>query len=203
MSDIEEIRIGTNPFNPDSDNDGYLDGVEVKNGFDPLSSAVQDKISYQLPDKSKAPTVDRLKVKKVEEITDSNGNKKLRIEGKGLPNAFVVIYLYSQPVVLITKTDDNGNFLYVLNKPLENGVHRVYVAITDNRGKIIEKSSSFNFLKTPVAVAAILPQNLPGEVISPAASMGKYYFFGIAGLVVVALLIAVYIIGFVGKKKKI
>jgi hypothetical protein len=32
-----ELEIGTDPNNPDTDGDGYLDGMEVANGFDPLN----------------------------------------------------------------------------------------------------------------------------------------------------------------------
>jgi|GEM_PF-483331 cell division protein FtsL len=39
----EEINIyGTDPNNPDTDGDGYLDGVEVENGYDPLSGPDSD-----------------------------------------------------------------------------------------------------------------------------------------------------------------
>jgi|AntRauTorckE6833_2_1112554.scaffolds.fasta_scaffold00174_3 hypothetical protein len=39
LSDYDEINIhGTDPNNPDTDGDGYLDGVEVENGFDPLGA---------------------------------------------------------------------------------------------------------------------------------------------------------------------
>ncbi len=32
-----ELELGTDPNNPDTDGDGYLDGMEVANGFDPLN----------------------------------------------------------------------------------------------------------------------------------------------------------------------
>jgi len=36
LSDYEEIKIyHTNPLNADSDGDGYLDGAEIKNGYNP------------------------------------------------------------------------------------------------------------------------------------------------------------------------
>ena len=61
LTDIEELRLGTNParvdtdfdglsdwdevksfktdpVNSDSDGDGYLDGIEVQNGYNPLGS---------------------------------------------------------------------------------------------------------------------------------------------------------------------
>ena len=36
LSNAEEIRRGTNPFQPDSDHDGWIDGLEVADGTDPL-----------------------------------------------------------------------------------------------------------------------------------------------------------------------
>jgi phosphoglycerol transferase MdoB-like AlkP superfamily enzyme len=36
LSDLRERAIGTDKLNPDTDGDGYLDGVEVVNGYSPL-----------------------------------------------------------------------------------------------------------------------------------------------------------------------
>ena len=33
-----ELELGTDPNNPDTDGDGFLDGMEVANGFDPLNN---------------------------------------------------------------------------------------------------------------------------------------------------------------------
>ncbi len=38
LSDYLEKYYGTDPNNPDTDGDGYLDGEEIENGFDPLGS---------------------------------------------------------------------------------------------------------------------------------------------------------------------
>ena len=36
LNDLEEVSIyRTDPKDPDSDNDGYLDGVEIKYNYDP------------------------------------------------------------------------------------------------------------------------------------------------------------------------
>lgn len=37
LANVEEIRLGTNPLNPDTDRDGSLDGWEVAEGTDPLN----------------------------------------------------------------------------------------------------------------------------------------------------------------------
>lgn len=38
LIDEREVELSTDPNNPDSDDDGYLDGVEVSNGYNPLGS---------------------------------------------------------------------------------------------------------------------------------------------------------------------
>lgn len=45
LSDEEEKMYGTNPNNPDTDGDGYSDGVEVRSGYDPLKAAPGDKLT--------------------------------------------------------------------------------------------------------------------------------------------------------------
>ncbi|MDO8566377.1 MAG: hypothetical protein Q7S04_04340 [Candidatus Moranbacteria bacterium] len=44
LSNDEEKLYGTNPFNKDTDGDGYSDGIEVESGYDPLRHAPGDKI---------------------------------------------------------------------------------------------------------------------------------------------------------------
>lgn len=44
LSDDEERVFGTDPFNKDTDGDGYGDGVEVESGYDPLKPAPGDKL---------------------------------------------------------------------------------------------------------------------------------------------------------------
>jgi hypothetical protein len=38
LIDSQELQFHTNPNLPDSDGDGYVDGLEIANGFDPLSA---------------------------------------------------------------------------------------------------------------------------------------------------------------------
>ena len=44
LSNAEEIRRGTNPFDPDTDHDGWLDGWEVVDGTNPLDAQLHAKI---------------------------------------------------------------------------------------------------------------------------------------------------------------
>lgn len=44
ISNSEEEVLGTDPKNPDSDGDGYSDGVEIESGYNPLITAPGDRI---------------------------------------------------------------------------------------------------------------------------------------------------------------
>jgi len=55
LSDIDEIRYGTNPKSADSDLDGFIDGDEVKSGFDPVKYSPgdqSDRIVFEDPKKA-------------------------------------------------------------------------------------------------------------------------------------------------------
>jgi len=45
------------------------------------------------------------------------------------------------PIVLTVKTDQNGNWIYDLDKSLTNGKHEAYVAINNDTGRLVEASA--------------------------------------------------------------
>lgn len=90
-------------------------------------------------------TPEKLKVKKVENFSPVIGQNQIIFSGIGPPNTYVTLYIYSSPIVVTTKTDASGNFIYILDKDLLDGEHEVYVTITDETGKIKEKSSPLTF----------------------------------------------------------
>lgn len=146
LSDIAEAIYGTDNKNPDSDGDSYLDGVEIQNGFDPLNASTTSKIVYEEPKTAGEVMSDIYEVAKVSntstiDVVTKIEQKRPIFEGHALPNSFITLYIYSSlPIVVTTKVDANGYWSYVLSKPLESGEHEVYVAVTDNTGKIIAKS---------------------------------------------------------------
>ena len=52
LSNEEEKLYGTDPYNKDTDGDGYSDGVEIESGYDPLKPAPGDKIIQGAPAQS-------------------------------------------------------------------------------------------------------------------------------------------------------
>ena len=160
LNNGDEYRYGTDPTNPDSDQDGFLDGDEVRNGFDPLKASSgnkNDKIVFENPKDNGQVDAKVYKVEKVEMVKSTEGEKHLKLSGKAIPNSFVTIYIYSDPIILTVKTDADGNWSYELDKNLEDGEHHAYVAVTDNSGKITNKSEPVAFVKVAQAVEMVTP----------------------------------------------
>lgn len=201
LSDIDEIRFGTDPKGADSDWDGFIDGDEVKNGFDPAKYSPgdqSDRIVFESP-KSAGEVKKNYVVETVVMKSDASGKSKMQLSGKGLPNSFVTIYIYSDPIVLTVKTDGDGNWTYELDKELGDGTHEAYVAITDNTGKITGKSEPIAFVKTAQAVTVIPTVDAATAVNARSVvekRTGRDLLF-IAAIIIAAVAIALSVIGFV------
>lgn len=145
-------------------------------------------------------SVDAVKVAEV--VTMPDGTKtasKLEFKGKALPNSFATVYIFSIPIVVTVKTDKDGFWSYTLDKELENGEHKVFVAITDVKGAVVAKSSLLPFVKeasaitlAPVALAAPAQQN------SPSFATDNYFYGSIVAIVL--MVIAIFILLGIGRR---
>lgn len=197
VANSEEFRLGTDPTAPDTDQDGFLDGDEIKNGYNPLKAAPgdkSDKMVFESPKEKGEIKKDIYRIEKVE-MVDVEGKKNLKFSGKALPNTYVTIYIFSDPIVLTVKTDADGDWSYVLDKDIEDGEHQVYVAITDNTGKITAKSEAVAFVKTAEAASIVAPAEASaGErAVSPTRSWSStgWYLFVALGLGALALAVSI------------
>ena len=165
ISDFDEINLyHTDPHQADTDHDGFLDGTEIMKGFDPLSAKPETPIIYEMPQQSLGLVhEDILKVEDVKPLIKHDETGKVEeiqaeIHGRSLPNSYVTLYIFSTPVVVTVRTDQDGSFVYNFEKELADGQHEVYVAVTDNTGAIVARSNPFKFVKeaqafTPVDTA--------------------------------------------------
>lgn len=166
ISDFDEVTIyKTDPFSADSDGDGFNDDSEIINGYDPTDPEPEVAVRHESPKETGVVRNDILAVASIEtvvpvlpkEVNDEQAVEAV-ITGRGLPNSFVTVYIYSTPIVVTVKTDDDGSWRYRFDKELEDGEHNVYVGVTDNAGRIVAKSEPFTFIKeaqafSPVEVA--------------------------------------------------
>ena len=119
------------------------------------------------------------------------------LSGVATPNTTCLLYIYSYvPLVVPVKTDAQGRFMYNFGNSVADGQHTIYIATTDQHGKILKKSNPLSFfVKEAQAVtkddfiasdASVSP--------SPVTMPKKYPLSGVAALVLLIGLIAVSII---------
>ncbi len=204
LIDDLERKFGTDVNNPDSDNDSYQDGEEIKNGYDPLGPG---KFTKDLAPLDKAILTNQpleqpivsgilnqdLTIEKVENFPNGEG---LKISGNVAPLETVAVFIYStMPLVLTTQADEQGNWTYYLDKPLTNDRHEAYVTVTDETGKISGKSQALTFFvkeAKAVSVENYLVDELPNNFVGQSVDNKLWYFvIGGLGLIFVAIIVFV------------
>lgn len=82
------------------------------------------------------PTVDKDRTKAQTAIVFS---------GKATPNSTVYVYIFSDPIIVAVNTDADGNWVYVLDKPLDQGKHEAYVVLHDEQTQEVVRTESTAF----------------------------------------------------------
>lgn len=162
ISDIDErVLYKTDPQSADTDGDGIPDGVEVAGGFDPLVPDTATQVAYESPkDTIGIEREDVLRVEQVAAVVEHSPDEDASettavISGRGLPNSIATLYIFSSPIVVTVRTDADGSFEYAFDKELSDGTHDVYVALTDNTGRIVAQSNPFTFVKEAQAFTPV------------------------------------------------
>jgi hypothetical protein len=205
VSDFDEVVIyKTDPYRADTDHDGYTDGAEIISGFDPLSAEAESVVAYESPKTSGAFREDLLSVDSIEPIqpevaASSTATSSLTavLIGRGLPNSFVTLYVFSTPVIVTVKTDADGAWRYRFDKELEDGEHNVYVGMTDNAGRIVAKSRPLTFIKEAQAITPVEATSI--EALTAAdrepSLVSEYILYAIVSISVVAIGLVLILLG--------
>jgi len=204
LLDGQEIAAGTNPFNPDSDGDGILDGDEVANGYNPLAADDFSAIEYHDPLGVPPLRTDIYRFDEkdpVSAIKLSNGKTGIRFQGWGLANSYVTIFIYSVPVVVTIKTDEVGRWVYVLDKPLDDGQHSVYAALTNSKGEIEARSEVLVFMKNGDKVTRVM-SNQEASIAASTSKMKSDFALVIAVIISLAMGAALLVIGYTARRAR-
>ena len=219
VTDYDEINLyRTDPNKADTDGDGSPDGIELfartnPRGGAPEVVAVGTSSETRIEESDESVVVENPLFSGVTEpdvlaVTDVKGvategvtgtSTKVALSGKALPNSFVTLFIFSDPIVVVVRADENGNWAYTLDKELPDGTHQVYSAITDSGGRILAKSEPLSFVKTAAAVSL-------GSLASPAPTPSAPGFFSGASLyaliaIVVGVIgIAFSVVGFMARR---
>jgi|GEM_PF-3896591 len=195
ISNYDETNIyGTSPEDSDTNKDGISDGDSLFVGIDPVKKNTVP-IMYEDPRAVKtalAAPIDVFNIKKVETITivgDRTQTILVSFKGIGPKNAYVALYIFSSPVVVVVRTDSEGNWEYTMDREITDGSHEIYLAMTDSGGKILVNSLPIPFVKTANAITFGLSEN---DAASPAGffSWNTLWFFVaiISGVIVMSFI---------------
>ena len=131
-----------------------------------------------------------VRVEAVEQAERADSNEEgIVLSGVSLPNTTIVIYVFSEPLVLTTTTDASGNWTYVLEDPLAPGEHEVIVAVEDESTGETVRSEAFTF---NVAQAASIETNPSGlsltlDLSDPSQNSTIYYVSAVAAVMLVGV----------------
>lgn len=162
------------------------------------------KIAFEEPLTKGIEVPSKLRVERVENFSPVIGKNQIVFRGRGPANTWVTLFIYSSPIVVKTKTDSNGNFVYTLDKNLFDGKHEVYVTVTDENGRIREKSTPLTFfIKRAQAVSE--EEYLRGDVNvqDESAKVVSNYLFITIGIIVVVLVTLLVFYYFSRKKQSL
>ncbi len=216
LPDDIEKNLGTNLGASDTDNDGYTDLDELKNGYDPLSEGrfigelapIEEAIINQAQLEQPIITGQispELSVDKIENITAEENEENIvgqKLSGTAPPDSVVTVYLYSDlPIVVTTRVDQYGNWEYLLQESLLDDDHEVYVTVNDNTGKITGKSDPLSFFIQEAR--AISPEDFvkiqrQSAAASAQAKIQIYLAIAVA-LIIIAIILFVYFLKAKGK----
>lgn len=129
------------------------------------------------PAKIDAVTVDTTSlISKIENSTktDSSGKnvQTLKFSGKAKPSSIVMIYIFSDPLIITTTSDENGNWQYTLEDPLVPGKHEVYTVINKGDGTY-KRSDPLAFLISTASATAANPNGLSLKLAASPAATAK------------------------------
>ncbi|MBI2984227.1 MAG: hypothetical protein HYY50_01215 [Candidatus Kerfeldbacteria bacterium] len=186
---VSPPTIADEPDVPDE-----VDATEVERqtvATQPKPAATQP---IEHPKRTGTANPEKLKVLTVANVDRAAEEKPvLKLTGVGPPNSIVTIFIYSNPIVVTTRTDASGNWSYSLDRNLVDGQHEVYVTITDQTGKIVEKSNPLSFF---VAEArAVSEEEFVRREVPSTRPSDTYLFLYIAGAsLMVTLTILVFLL---------
>lgn len=132
--------------------------------------ANKEKI-LQLPVDSK-----KIKINSAAQLA-TNQAKGIIFKGIAEPNKTILIYIFSEPLVLAAKTDVNGNWSYTLEDPLEPGAHEAFIAVEGENENDAKRSSSFGFAIASVTKTKENPLGLSLDLQNRSEPQTLYFLY--------------------------
>ncbi len=188
-----------------SDNDTYLDGLEVKNNYSPIGTGALQTTKTPLdmmlsvgqnieqPKTSLNKTVSTWQVN----VSDVAVSESLSLSGTASPNTWLNIFIYSDlPLVLSVLSDESGRWSYPVSTALAVGEHQAYVVEYDAQGQIARQSAVANFAvaeEVEEEESGVINNILPEKMAETKSWFGAWVYFLAGGIVLIVVAVMVFV----------
>ncbi|MFH1354148.1 MAG: hypothetical protein ABIH36_02575 [bacterium] len=170
LSDVDEVRLATDANNPDTDGDGYIDGLEVVRGYNPLKASPGDKVVMAELDTASPSDVYKITGVRLNTLGIKN---TLVVTGVGPPNSLVTLLVFSEEMkTWVARSDSSGRFIYVSEDTLGIGQHRIYAAGTAAGGAVLAVSSPLVFIREADSLEMLEEKAVPEPIVVGSESSG-------------------------------
>jgi len=130
------------------------------------------------------------------ESVETEEKGSLVIRGKSNPGEIITLFIYSSiPIVVTVQADQDGNWIYTLDKSMVDGTHEVYAVLHNDEGRIIEASTPKIFFVAETQAISMEEMLLSGnisEVKDDPENMMTLYLLG--GISIIIILIALLLV---------
>jgi hypothetical protein len=200
LSNDDEKRLKTRSTSMDTDEEGFIDGLEVVRGYNPVVPSPNDKVVYgeasvkAVSEGEKLYKVTGIRVSST--IGESGATETLIITGMAPANTLVMLFVSSENrKVWVARADESGRFQYSSSDTLDIGKHTIQAVSTDAAGKVLMASDVVEFTRTldgvdiikkvePIATSAV---GVTTDGVLDNVSLGMTVFIGGIVLAIVLL----------------
>jgi hypothetical protein len=202
LSDHDEVVwFDTSPEHYDTDRDGFGDGIEIMTQENPNQVRSDRIFSHESPQRLPLTGGTALAIQSVAPVYEADQARgvppvQLRVQGTGVPNSYLQLYLFSTPTVTTVPVTADGTFSVVLDAPLSPGDHEMYVAYVDPSGFLTEVGAPVSFsLRNGLIVPHETAESTPPVVTKSKIITPLQLHQMVSSLVLVVLGMALLVLG--------
>jgi hypothetical protein len=135
---------------------------------------------------------EKITVEKIETVKKEEKDF-LVVKGRANPGEIITLFIYSSmPIVVTVEADQDGNWIYSLDKSMVDGTHEVYAVLHNDEGKIIEASNPKTFFIAEAQAISIDDMFLSDNIINDSENIMNLYLLG--GISIIVILISLFLI---------
>lgn len=121
--------------------------------------------------------------KKIEFFNYNAQSKSFSLSGSGKPNTNYIVYVYSDPIIVSVRTDENGIWDVEVEEDIKAGNHEIFMAEADENGYLLEDPKL-------ISKVEIIETGSPSDSVTEEASEdrvqdNRYIYYLVVAVIVV------------------